>query len=325
MNRTLKASILSLLCFLTLSAHAESSKLQEDVFYLYGQQFTVYRPLQVSEKPQALVVLLHGCLINAQDMVEITGIKEFAEKNNFVVLAPDQTRVLNPYNCWNWFLPDNRTTTAWSSELKNLKAAIDWTHARYSTDPQNTYLAGFSAGSGMAANLFYCYPESFAGVALHSGVAFAAAEGAHDAERVLIEGSRKKNRQLSRAAYQCASTGLKNLKKRTMIVFHGEKDARVDVKNAEQTVSQYLGYADLLDDGKWNHSAEVKATTKKSYNKLFPAKETHYSVGEVADLYSVRVSNLGHLWSGGEPHKYSEPQAVSATTYLINKFKLKSK
>src|SRR5208282_3703435 len=55
-----------------------------------------------------LVMLLHGCTHDAEDMAEISGMNKVAEANRFLVVYPEQTRLANLLKCWNWFHPKHQ-------------------------------------------------------------------------------------------------------------------------------------------------------------------------------------------------------------------------
>lgn len=62
--------------------------------------------------PWPLVMLLHGCTHDAQDMAEITGINEIAEASGFLTVYPEQSRLANMMKCWNWFEPKHQARDA---------------------------------------------------------------------------------------------------------------------------------------------------------------------------------------------------------------------
>jgi hypothetical protein len=60
-------------------------------------------------QPCRLVVALHGCLqyqgMVQQQLVQKSGINEWADTNNIIVLYPQATRTSssNPLGCWDWW------------------------------------------------------------------------------------------------------------------------------------------------------------------------------------------------------------------------------
>src|ERR1039457_542123 len=96
-----------------------------------------------------LVMMLHGCTHNAEDMAEISGMNEVAEANRFLVVYPEQSRMANLLKCWNWFHPKHQTRNA--GEPSILVAVVDEVRSNYPVDPERVYVVGVSAGGAMAS------------------------------------------------------------------------------------------------------------------------------------------------------------------------------
>ena len=54
-------------------------------------------------KNKPLVLVLHGCTQNANDIAELTGWNKLADKNDFIVVYPQQKFLNNAQLCFNWF------------------------------------------------------------------------------------------------------------------------------------------------------------------------------------------------------------------------------
>lgn len=296
--------------------------LKEETFYLYGQKFTVHRPQSSVGKTDEipLLVLFHGCKMNSADILEVTEFKKIAAAKNFAILTPEQSSSLNYDNCWNWFSSGNQENSSFS-ELSMIKAGIDWAVSRYPIHLEKVYLAGFSAGAAISANLFYCYPDRFAGLAIHSGVAFKAADNLTEANDALTQGSKKSDKQLSKDAFACARPNAAHLKDKKMILFHGSKDKRVVSKNALQANQQFVGFWDLADDGKWNQSVPIVANNSQVGNADFPATNNHTTLGRFGWVELIQITNLDHRWSGGNlQNPYGQPDSLKASDYISKKF-----
>lgn len=315
------------LFFIVLNTTTALAQIQKESFYLYGQKFTVTKPIlsKDSTKKLPLIVLLHGCKIGADEMLQLTNIEKWVEQKQFMVLTPEQSRVMNWDNCWNWFLGVNQQTVLWG-ELTVLKEALNWTTRQYPVTTDQIYLMGFSSGASIATNMFYCYPETFSGVTVHSGVAFKSAENLMSAEEVLTQGSSKSNQQLAEEAYACKKPALDKLSYKKMLIIQGTNDQRVVEKNAEQVAQQFMGFWDIADDARSNESILVKKNSSYKRDKEFPVKITRYQIGNKAHLDFVSIKNLSHRWSGGSnASPYGEPKAFDVTLYSLQSFLNSSK
>ncbi|AGH94985.1 alpha/beta hydrolase family esterase [Pseudobdellovibrio exovorus] len=307
-----------LLCFLV--GGAAKAQLYKEAFYLSGRKFTVLNPtMSAADTARPVVLLLHGCQMTAEQMIQMTGIEQWAQQKDFIVLAPEQSQLLNPMNCWNWFLPANQQPV-FPSEIATLAQAVRHVVSRYNGDPRHVYAMGFSSGAYLTANLFYCYPDLLAGVTIHSGGAFKAAESGLWAAETMKKGSFKSDRHLSNDAYMCARPRQTSVLSKKMIVVQGSKDDVVDQKNALQLSSQFLGFLDFADDQKWNQSLSFQKNITTAGNKKFPVQITQY-VNDRVYLHSIHIENLPHHWSGGQAGStYAEPHSLDVTEYSLKVF-----
>src|SRR5260370_13665839 len=100
------------------------------------------------QKPVPLVMMLHGCTQKPEDLATISGMNEIADRNNFLVVYPEQTTEANPLRCWNWFDPKHQTRL--SREPPLLAVVVTQVQAPNSIDANGIYVAGISAGAAMA-------------------------------------------------------------------------------------------------------------------------------------------------------------------------------
>lgn len=128
-----------------------------------------YTPAQ-DHKP--LVVLLHGCSQNGQELAEKSGLLSLA-KNRFAVLVVQQSGQNNIKSCFNWYSDDDYNKDGGESlSIKNMIVTLK--QRLKSTD---TYIMGLSAGGAMTSVMMVNYPELFRAGAVIAGIPFPCADG----------------------------------------------------------------------------------------------------------------------------------------------------
>jgi len=265
-----------------------------------------------------LVMLLHGCTHDAEDMAEISGMNKVAEANRFLVVYPEQTRLANLLKCWNWFHPKHQARDA--GEPSILAAVVEQVCSTHNVDPDRIYVAGVSAGGAMASILAATYPDVFAGVAVFAGTEFKAATSFSEGLAAMKRGGPDPVRQ-GELAFEAMRAGLERKKRRRMpaIVFHGAADARVSPVNADQALTQ------------WSKTNACLAAEHAESGFVLTEKVIE---GKVAEGYTYRrhvlveadtrllaekwlVQGLGHAWSGSpKSSRYGDPKGPNASAEI---------
>lgn len=259
-----------------------------------------------------LLVLLHGCTQDADDLARGTRMDTLAGERGVAVLYPEQAPDAHPMRCWNWYEPAHHERG--SGEVALLAGMIEEVLEARGLDPARVYVAGISAGGAMAAVLAANHPELIAGVASHSGVPFGAARGLAEAGAVLGGQAEPPAGKLARAVEEAMGDRARLL---PLLVIHGEGDDIVSPRNARAFEAQW---AELIRS----------LTGSEAVGKVRSAPAGAAWDGEVVRLQdreghgwfvAYRVEDLGHAWSGGSPEgTFTREGGLDASRLILDFF-----
>jgi poly(hydroxyalkanoate) depolymerase family esterase len=249
--------------------------------------YGLYLPAGVrASKTIPLVVMLHGCKQTIDEFAEGTRMNLIADKFGFAVVYPEQSKHSHAHRCWHWY--DDREQ-AGLGEARAVVSLVDALVAEHRFDDECVYVAGLSAGAGLAELLALHFPDRFAAVALHSGPVFGDAHSGMAAMDVMRRGTHQEPAALVDAAVDVAAyPGM------PAIVIHGDSDRVVSPKNADQLALEFARLNGLVDPAGEKAVGEVRETHK-------PGVLTRdYLKGGRRVVRMCRVAGLGHAWSGGD-------------------------
>ena len=257
-----------------------------------ARRYRLFKPTGVLRGERLpLVVMLHGCAQDAQAMAASTQMNRLAQAERFMVLYPEQDRLANLQNCWNWY--DTRAGRA-QREADSVASAVDQLCLTQPVDPQRVAVVGLSAGAGLASLLAVRQPGRFQAVVMHSGVA----PGLASSSATALAAMRGR-----RVAVPLAPLAA-GLHLPALLVIQGSADPIVAASNGAQA-------AKLWAD---REGAQARLPRTVQRGKRYPATVTDYRHRGrlVATLCSI--SGLGHAWSGGAPGAaYSDPKGPDAS------------
>lgn len=250
-----------------------------------------------------LIVMLHGCTQGAADFAAGTNMNALARQAGALVLYPEQTPHANAQRCWNWFKPQHQERGR--GEPEALAMLIRSIVAEHEVDGSRIYVAGLSAGGAMADILGRCYPDLVAAVGVHSGLPSGAASDLGSALSVMRQGAAP--RVDSGATAPVPPT----------IVFHGDADATVHVRNATAIVEAVrAAHRDPSGALPEANASEGSAPAGRRYTRTV---YTDRDGGARAEYW--RLHGAGHAWSGGSAQgSYTDPTGVDASAQMLRFF-----
>lgn len=268
-----------------------------------ARDYKLYIPASCTDgrPPQGLVVMLHGCQQNPDDFALGTGMNALAELHGLVVAYPGQSNTTNPMSCWNWFSPADQQRDA--GEPAILAGITREVMSEFGLTRDQVFVAGLSAGGAMAAVLAATYPDLYAAIGVHSGLAYGSASDVVSAFAAMRgDGSAAPHRVGNPGAPSDGSAV------RT-IVFHGTADRTVHPANAQRIVAA----AGPTVESKREQGCSPGGRAYERTVMLNGAGQPHTE--------TWLVEGAGHAWSGGqEGGSYADPSGPDASAAMVRFF-----
>jgi poly(hydroxyalkanoate) depolymerase family esterase len=258
-----------------------------------------------------LVVVLHGCTQTAADCATGTRLNALAEEETFLVAYPEQAAAANRSRCWNWFKRSNQQRDRGEPSL--IAGITQQVMTAYSVDPRRVYVAGMSAGGAMAAIMGAMYPDLYAAVGIHSGLAHGAARDLESALTAMRQGGPD----------PAGPGDLNAVGSLPTIVFHGDCDRTVHPRNGEQVLAQALPRPAGDAQGSANAAESLVSASRgqvpggHAYTRSVYRDAGGHVVGE-----RWVVHGAGHAWSGGSPAgSFTDPRGPDASKEMLRFFR----
>lgn len=265
--------------------------------------YKLYVPSTYRGEAAPLVVMLHGCTQSPDDFAAGTRMNALAEEHACLVVYPGQTQSANAQKCWNWFSPgDQQRDQGEPALIAGITRQIMCDHA---IDPRRVYVAGLSAGGAAAAIMAQAYPDLYAAVGVHSGLACGAARDIPSAFAAMRQGAA--------APQQPGRTGATEGNRRIVptIVFHADKDGTVHPRNGDQVIAQSGAAGGLRTEVQ-----RGQVPGGHAYSRTIHADASGRPV-----LEQWLIHGGGHAWSGGSAAgSYTDPRGPDASREMLRFF-----
>lgn len=277
-----------------------------------SRSYKLYVPTGYHGQAVPLMVMLHGCTQSPDDFAASTRMNELAEEHTFLVLYPVQSFKANLGKCWNWFKESEQQRDL--GEPAIIAGMTREIIKNYNLDEQRVYVAGISAGGAMAQTMAMTYPDLYAAVGIHSGVAYGVAHNIPTGIAAIRGMGAASPEQLLNAAGTHATRRVV-----PTIIFHGDEDSAVTPENADQMIAQWLqireaqGYTGPKPQITV-HRGQVPAG--HAYTRSVYHDKTGPSLAE-----KWLVHGAGHAWSGGNPDiAFTDGRGPNASQEMLRFF-----
>jgi poly(hydroxyalkanoate) depolymerase family esterase len=265
-----------------------------------SRPYKLYVPSGYTRQPVALVVMLHGCTQSPDDFAA-GRMNELAEEQTFLVAYPAQTQTANMSKCWNWFSAgDQQRDQGEPSLIAGITREI---MQNFSVDRGRVYIGGLSAGGAAAAIMGATYPDLYAAIGVHSGLACGAASDMPSAFTAMKQGGSATTKSVRRPKQSGSAV--------PTIVFHGDRDTTVSSVNGDEVVAQAKASAEL----------RMQVNRGRSAGGMSYTCTTHSDEGGQAILEHWVLHGAGHAWSGGSTTgSYTDPRGPDASREMMRFF-----
>ena len=265
-----------------------------------SRAYKLYIPSRYHGQALPLIVMLHGCTQSPDDFAAGTRMNVIAEEQACLVVYPAQPSDANPAKCWNWFRPtDQRRGQGEPSLIAGITRQV---MRDYWVDPQRVYIGGLSAGAAAAAVMGATYPDLYAAIGVHSGLACGAANDLPSAFVAMRQGD---------LAVGNTSAVLGDGPVVPTIVFHGDRDTTVHPRNSDRVIALSMG---TTNTQKMVHRG--RAPGGHAYTRTIHANASGQAIFEHWEIHGA-----GHAWSGGSPGgSYTDPRGPDAAKEMVRFF-----
>ena len=265
-----------------------------------SRAYKLYIPSRYHGQALPLIVMLHGCTQSPDDFAAGTRMNVIGEEQACLVVYPAQPSDANPAKCWNWFRPtDQRRGQGEPSLIAGITRQV---MRDYCVDPQRVYIGGLSAGAAAAAVMGATYPDLYAAIGVHSGLACGAANDLPSAFVAMRQGD---------LAVGNTSAVLGDGPVVPTIVFHGDWDTTVHPRNSDRVIALSMG---TTNTQKMVHRG--RAPGGHAYTRTIHANASGQAIFEHWEIHGA-----GHAWSGGSPSgSYTDPRGPDAAKEMVRFF-----
>lgn len=284
LNNTMRKIIYILLFHLSLFSLAQETNLTE--IENFGKnhgnlKMLIYPATNKDSIPKKLIIALHGCNQDAKRLNELTNLTSMADEYNCVILFPQQKKINNISNCFNWFRQDDFTGD--EGEMSSIMEMYNYAIKNYTIDTNNVFVMGVSAGGVMSMAVAMNHPKLFKGVCSYAGGPIGVSTSTLSAIQLMQSDKDLDDKIVTSLDF---FTTEKISKAPILVTFHGLDDFVVKPINSLRIMKQWL----------LRFYSNAKTTIQKvdTNNDLVSKQVT--SINNQPIAYQYEIKGLGHLY-----------------------------
>jgi poly(hydroxyalkanoate) depolymerase family esterase len=273
--------------------------------------YKLYIPSGYIGQAVPLIVMLHGCTQSPDDLATGTRMNLLAEEHTFLVAYPAQAAAANSSRCWNWFeAADQQRGRGEPSLIAGITCEVV---GEYHVAADRVYVAGMSAGGAMAAIMGATYPDIYAAIGVHSGLAPGAAHDLPSAFSAMRQGQPSTTRRNARTGGSSRTL--------PAILFHGDRDTTVHPRNGDHLLTHHWTANRGAPDATGGEAPRVRERRGRVSGGYAYTCATYHDANGRAIVERWTVHGLGHAWSGGSlPGSYTDPKGPDASAEMLRFF-----
>jgi len=272
-----------------------------------------------SGQPVPLVVMIHGCTQDANDFMIGTQMNLLAERENFIVIYPEQSPVHNAANCWNFFETANQRRG--SGEPQVIVDMVNHVRSNFTINSDAIFTAGISSGGALTTTLGVLYPDVFRAISVHAGLSYQSGINAATGLSAMFSAVPAIHPALA-ANNAVAQIGVGRARVVPTLVVHGSFDTVVNPLNGDHVVAQMLTYNAWSDPSINIFNRTFRTGTAPVANgRTYSVESFRNSAGQVV-VEHHRINLMGHDWSGGNAAgSHTDPRGPNASEIVWRFFR----
>lgn len=270
------------------------------------RRYRIHLPANADRKRALpLVMVLHGCRQDNEDIERISGFNEVADRHDFIVAYPFVTsyRGMRIVNCWGWWF--EREIHRGAGEVEDLWQIIEEISGNHNVDRNRIHITGLSSGAAMSVAMLVAHADKFASGAAVAGLSYAERP---EAVRHLFN-RRPRNRPIN-AIVSAMQKELGDYNRAVPLkIIHSHNDQTVDIQSARNLRDSWARCFDI--------NLKIDKQTKQGKTAGTEWELNRYRKGsDRSILQTLFLSGPGHGWYGGKPGEFSFTEAPDISSQI---------